>query len=543
MGELAKDLISRLNRLSSARTVWESHWQELAERFRPHRADFTAQQTAGAKRTEDSFDSTPLLAVRGLATAIDFILKPKTSNWLSLRAADKELNEDDAVKGWLERSERQIWTAIYSPGAKFIERTNEVDNDLVTFGTGLLFIGEKIGEGELLFRSLRLANTYIAENAKGDIDTVFRTFKYTARQAVQAFGRKVLGEKVLEALNDDQPDKEFRFLHAVFPRREREPGHLDNRNMPFASFVVEIASEHVIEESGFHEFPYAVPRWDTSTEEVYGRSPGMLALPDAKTLNRMGRTMLRTGEKIADPPLLAPDDGVIGPPRLFPGGITYYDATLFRRGGGVPIQPLQTGANLPITLEMQERTRDQIWTAFFRNVLQLPVPGKQMTATEILERRQEFLRVIGPTFIRLETGYIAPIAERVFNILLRGGVFDEPPERLRGRRVKFEYASVVQKAQKQIDVAAAAATIDILAPFATVDPTIMDHFDGDRIAPGVAAAQGFPTDWMRPIDRVQAIREARQQAAAAEAAKADAERLAEGVSKLSRAQAPGPPGQ
>jgi len=532
VAEQAKDLISRFNRLKAARSTWESHWQELAERFLPRRADFTAQQTAGAKRTEDNFDGTPMQAVRGLASALDAMLKPKTSNWAEVRAEDEELNEDDGVRAWLENSTRLTRTAIYSPGAKFLERTGEVDNDLVTFGTGLLFIGEKLGKGELLFRSLRLADTYIAENAEGDIDTVFRTFKYTARQAEQAFGREALGEKVRAALTDDEPDKEFRFLHAVFPRREREPGRLDNRNMPFASFVIEIASEHVIEESGFHEFPFAVPRWDTATGEVYGRSPGMLALPDANTLNVMGRTMLRTGQKIADPPLLAPDDGVIGAPRLFPGGITYYDASLFRRGGGVPIQPLQTGANLPLTLEMQNQTREQIWAAFFRNVLQLPVPGKQMTATEILERRQEFLRVIGPTFARLETGYIAPITERVFGILLRAGVFAELPEALRGRRVKFEYASAIQKAQKQIEIAAAMATIDVLAPFVAADPTIMDNFDSNTIARDVAEGSDMRPRWIRPIEQVQEIREARRQAQEAEAAKADAERLAEGVSKL-----------
>ncbi len=532
MTEQASDLISRYKKLKTDRTNWESHWQDLAERFLPRRADFTIQQTAGARRAQDNFDGTPMQAVRGLASALDAMLKPKTSNWVAVRAEDEALNEDRGVKTWLEDTTRLMRLAIYSAGAKFVERTNEVDNDLVTFGTGLLFISEKMGKGELLFRSLRLADSYIAENAEGDVDTIFRTFKYTARQAAQAFGREAVGEKVVEALTDNEAEKEFRFLHAIFPRSEREPGRLDNRNMPFASFVVEIDSEHVIEEGGFHEFPVAVPRWDTATGEIYGRSPGMLALPDANSLNEMGRTMLRTSQKIADPPLLAPDDGVIGAPRLFPGGITYYDASLFRRGGGVPIQAMQTGANLPLTLEMQNQTREQIWAAFFRNVLQLPVPGKQMTATEILQRRQEFLRVIGPTFARLETGYIAPIAERVFGILRRAGAFAELPEALRGRRIKFEYASAVQKAQKQIEIAAAVATIDVLAPFAAADPTIMDNFDHDRIARDIAEASDMRPRWIRPIEHVQAMRESRQQTLAAEAAKADAERLAEGVSKL-----------
>lgn len=530
-----EDLLGRLKRLRAARSTWESHWQELAEMMLPRRADFTVEQAPGEKRVEKIFDGTAMQAVRGLASAIDFILKPKTSNWFSLLAQDEELNDVEEVEAWLENATARMRRAIYGRGAKFAQRTGEVDLDLVTFGTGLLFIGEKVGKGELLFRSLHLKNTYIVENAEGDIDTVFRTFKYTARQAVQAFGREAVGEKTVEALEGDEPDKEFRFLHAVLPREDINPLKRDARNMPFASFVVDIESEHLVEEGGFHEFPYAVPRWDTSTEEVYGRSPGMLALPDVNTLNAMGRTILRAGQKAADPPLLAPDDGVVGPPRLFPGGITYYDASLFRQRG-VPIQPLQTGANLPLTLEMQNRTRDQIWAAFFRNVLQLPVPGAQMTATEILERRQEFLRVIGPTFERLETGYVGAITERVFNILLRAGVFAELPEALRGRRVKFEYVSSVAKAQKQIEIAAAASTVDVLAPFVAADPTIMDNFDSDKIARDIAEGSGVPHRWLKPLDRVQMIREARAQATAEEFAKSDAERLVGGLQQLSQVQ-------
>lgn len=35
---------------------------------------------------------------------------------------------------------------------------------------------------------------------------------------------------------------------------------------------------------------------------------------------------------------------------------------------------------------------DQLWVAFFRNVMRLPTEPPRMTATEILERKAEFVR-------------------------------------------------------------------------------------------------------------------------------------------------------
>lgn len=532
MTEEAKGLISRLARLRSARSTWETHWQDLANVMLPRRAEFTTISTPGAKRTQDIYDGTAMQAVRDLASAVDAMLKPKASTWFSIVAENETLNDDETIKAWLEAARRRMRRAIYNKDARFIQHSGEVDTDLVTFGTGILFIGEVIGKGRLRFRSIHLKDSYLAEDPDGKIDTLFRVFKLSARQARAMFGQEKLSDPVKEALEKDEPDTEFRFLHATLPREDRDPGRRDNRNMPFASLIIDIDAETFMEESGFHEFPYAVPRWDTSSGEMYGRSPGMIALNDSQTVNAMGKTLLEAGELSLRPPLMAPDDGLTSVPRLFSGGITYYDSTLFRQGGRIPIQPIQTGANLPLTLEMQNKMRDQIWSAFFRNVLRLPLPGPQMTATEILERRQEFLRVIGPTFQRLEAEYVGQITERVFGVLMRAGVFPPIPDALRGRRVDFSYASPVQKAQQLIEVAAAAATIDQITPFVARDPTIMDNFNGDQIARDIAESREMPRRWLRGLPAVQAIREQRAQIAEQEMAKADAERAAEGISKL-----------
>jgi len=530
-----QDLLTRQKRLADARRSWESHWQELAEFLLPGRADITGARTPGGKRTERQFDSVPMQAARGLAASLDGLLKPKTQRWFALRAVEDALNDDEAAKLWLREAEDRLFRALYDPKARFLQRSAEVDLDLVVFGTGVMFIGERHGVDGLLFQSLHLRDTFIAENAEGEIDTVFRRMRLTARQAAQKFGREAIGARTREALDRDEPDRIFEFLQAVLPRADRDPRRQDVRQMPFASIVVDIESEHVVGESGFREFPFVVPRWDTATDEVYGRSPGMLALPDVNTLNQMGKTILEAGHKVVNPPLLVPNDGIQANPRTFPGGITPFDAALLMQTGGrPPVMPLVTGGNIPLGREMQNDVREQIWAAFFRNVLQLPFAGPQMTATEILERKAEFMRVIGPTFGRLEADYTGPMVERAFRVLLRGGALPEPPPALRGAGVRFEYASPIARAQKQIDAAALGKTVQDLAPLAAQNPALLDNFDEDRVARDVAEANGLPQHWIRPAAAVAQLRAGRAAAAQAEAQARDAERLAESAAKLGR---------
>ena len=529
------DLLSRHKRLKDQRRLWESHWQELAEVMLPRRADFTSERIAGERRADALFDGTPMLARRGLASAIDGLLKPKTARWFRIKALDEGLDEDEQVKRWLEVAEERLYRALYDRRARFIQRSGEVDEDLVTFGTGVLFVGEGQALNRLLFRSFHLKDVVLAENGEGEIDTLFVSLRLTARQAAQRFGEAALGKDTREALTNGGEDKSFTFLQVVTPRAERDGRRRDNRNLPFASLVIDVQSEHQVSESGYHEFPFAVPRWDTAAGEVYGRSPGMIALPDANTLQQMGKTLLVAGHKAVDPPLLVGDDSVFGTPKTFPGGITTFDMQAARDLGRIPIEPLQTGFNLPLGREMQKDARDQIWAAFFRNVLQLPVDAPRMTATEVLERKEEFIRTIGPVFGRLESDYIGQVVERAFNILLRAGAFPDPPEALQGREVVFDYASPVEQARRQIEAAGAARSVELLAPFVQADPSILDNFDGDAIARDTPEIFGMPQRWLRPKEEVEGLREGRQQAQQAAALPGDAQAAASIVQTLAQA--------
>jgi hypothetical protein len=442
-----------------------------------------------------------------LGAAIDGFIKPKTSRWFNMRADDDAINDADEAKVWFRNTEDRMYSAIYNPKARFQQRSGEVDLDLAVFGTGGLMIDEARNLNRLRFTSLHLKNFCILEDADGAVNTTYIDWKYTAEQAKGRFGEGKIGAKAKEALAEDNPDKPFTYLQVIQPSE-------GGGRRKFESCWYEVESKEQVGEGGYFEFPAIFPRWDTSSGEVYGRSQGMIALPDAQTGNAMGKTLLVAGQKAVDPPLWIANDSLAGQaPLTFPGGVNYFDmADLAEIGGRAqPFYAMDTGAKIPLGREMQNDNRELIWAAFLRNVLRLPIDGPQMTATEIIERKEEFIRTIGPFLGRLESDYTGPMIERVFFIMLRAGAFLPIPEVLAGRNVTFQFASPIERARKQIEAAAALRTIEQLGPMIEVKPDILDNFDFDIISRDMMETNGAPTDWMMPKQAVEALRQARQQ--------------------------------
>ncbi|MDE0794722.1 MAG: portal protein [Alphaproteobacteria bacterium] len=116
----------------------------------------------------------------------------------------------------------------------------------------------------------------------------------------------------------------------------------------------------------------------------------------------------------------------------------------------------------------------------------------EMAAIEVIERRGEFLRIIGPVFGRLEADYTGPLIERCFLIRSRSRMFAALSVSLKGQGVDFEYASPQIRAQKQIEAAGLRKTIEELGAIAQLNPAVRENFDADQIARDTAEAKGLP---------------------------------------------------
>jgi hypothetical protein len=497
--DLTKSLLSRFEKLEGQRQNWETHWQEVADYMQPRKADVTKQRARGDKRMEQVFDSSPIQAVELLAASLHGMLTNPATPWFTLRFKDEEIDNNDEAKLWLESSTDAMYTAFNR--SNFQQEIFELYHDLITFGTAAMFI-EEDDDDIIKFSTRHINEVFIAENDKGRIDTIYRKFKISARAAIQKFGESVSADVQTKAKKD--PYEEIEILHAVYPRADFNPNKKDKANMPFESVYIEFKNGNELSVSGFREFPFVVPRYLKASNEIYGRSPAMTALPDVKMLNEMSKTTIKAAQKQVDPPLLVPDDGFLLPVRTVPGGLNFY-----RSGTRDRIEPLNIGANNPLGLNMEEQRRDSIRAVFYVNQLMMQ-QGPQMTATEVIQRNEEKMRLLGPVLGRLQSELLKPLIDRVFAILLRNNMLPPAPEFLSGRDIEIEYVSPLAKAQKSTELQSIIRTVEILGSLANVAP-VFDYINFDNLVKHLADIVGVPQKILKSQSEVNAERQQAQQ--------------------------------
>ena len=518
----------RLDRLGQERGTWEVNWQEILDYVMPRKADVVTLRTRGEKRTEVLFDSTAITANNLLAASLQGTLTSPSLPWFSIKLRDEELNENRDVQLWLEDTARRMYDTFNE--TNFNTEVHEMYLDLCSIGTAALFVEEGSNGFDtdgIHFNCLHIAEYYIQESIDGKVDTLYRKYKLTARQAVQEFGFDNVGEKIQTA-SKERPDHKFNFIHAVEPTAdyERSTGKSATK-LKFHSCHVCEEDKMVVRTGGYNEFPYLVPRWSKATGEIFGRSPSFNALPDIKTLNKAVEIGLKAWAKAIDPPLLVQDDGVIGRVRMTPAGIT-----VIRNDGAV--KPLQIGTNWQITDLKENQLRTAIRQAYYSDQLQLQ-EGPQMTATEVQVRYELMQRLLGPTLGRFQSEFLNPLIERVFGIMYRAGALMQEPEIIKGTKIDVEYVGPLARSQRMEEAVAIERLYSLAMNIAQIDPAIMDNIDHDEAVRLRGKLLGVPKTVLRGKDDVEGLRAMR--AEQAQMAQMAQEQQALGKAQKDQAQA------
>lgn len=496
------DDIRNLETLRGRRWTWDTHWQEIADYILPRKSDFTVQRFPGQKRTEKIFDGTAPWALDQLASGLDGLMTSQALPWFELGLDDPDLEGQYDVSIWLQDTARRMMSVFNDRSTNFNSQKHELYLDLCAFGTGVMYVAD---EGNIRFSTRYLGECYIEENGYGLVDTVYRVFTLPRRDAEQRFDKLPKPDK-------PKPYEPVELLHVVKPRTDRDERKKNSQNKPYASRYWDLKEKKLLSESGYDDFPYMVPRWSKSSREVYGRSPSFIALPDIKMVNQMAKTTLTAAQKVVDPPLQLPDDGFVMPIRTNPGGINYY-----RAGTQDRIEPMALGARPDIGEEMLDKRRQAISRAFYVDLLNLPgqqQPGGQnpyMTATEVLQRREEKMRILGPTVTRLQHEFLGPLIHRVFGLMWRKGMLAPPPAQIQGANLEPRYISPIAKAQEASTGESIMRWMQLLGPFAQADPSIFEMVDANELARTAAQMYGVPERILKSPEEVAKAQAAAQQ--------------------------------
>jgi hypothetical protein len=229
----------------------------------------------------------------------------------------------------------------------------------------------------------------------------------------------------------------------------------------------------------------------------------------------MTLTLLEAGEKAVNPPLVATQEAIRSDVAMFAGGITWVDAEYDEKLGEA-LRPMTIDSRgMPHAMEMRQDVKSIIMEAFYLNKLNLPVMAGDMTATEVSQRVQEYIRNALPLFGPMETEYNGAICEATFDILLRNGAFggpDDIPDSIKGANVQFRFESPLHEAIERKKGQKLIEAKGLLAQVADLDPASVGRFNARVALKDALEGIGTPAEWLRSDEEMDAIEQAHQQA-------------------------------
>jgi len=536
----AAEVLEGYDRLKGARGTWENHWQEVAERVWPTMAEMTGWRTPGEKRSEKIFDSTAQRALPRFAAAMDSMLTPATQMWHGLYTGIPELDDDIAVRRWCDNLRDIMFRQRYSPTANFGSQAFECYMSLGAFGTSALFIDEVPGV-TLRYRAIPLSELVIDLDHVGRVDTVYRSFQLSARQAMQIPGWADKLPRGIVGQAKSAPNTMFEFVHCVRPNYDYKEGMAGADGMKYVSRYVSREGQVLLEDSGYRVMPYAVGRYVTGPREIYGRSPAMEALADIKSLQEMEKTMLRMAHRMVDPPLILTEEGALNAFSVRPNALNYG----YLRDDGTPlVQPLMTGGNLPIGIEMADQKRRAVNDSFLVTLFQILVEEpRAMTATEVLQRAQEKGALLGPTMGRQQSEFLGPVIDRELDLLSASFSLPEPPPVLleylsSGGEILPKYQGPLARLMKTEEAAGILRTIEAMLPVAQVsgDMSVLRRINADEAIKLIAEANGVPAKALRTDEELEEMDAADAQAQQTEALLAAAPIAGQAAERFAKAE-------
>ena len=503
-----KQCREKADKLFDDRQSLESLWQEIAEHFYVERADFTYHRTLGEDFAEQLSTSYPLIARRELAAQIGYILRRSDQEWFYMTANQ----EDREAKMWLEWANGVQRRAMYDRASMFHRAATEGDNDWATFGQYVQSCRlNKEGNG-LLYRTWHLRDCVWEDDEEGKIVFLARKWKPQVRDLMRYFGEKN-SAKVKEM---DTKGKIFERVNCYHIVMASDIFDGDSKRMPwFSLYIDRDHSDHVIEQTPQRSREYIVPRWQTVSGSQYAYSPATVAaLPDARLIQAMTYTILEAGEKTSNPPLIATRNAVRSDMAIYSGGVTWvaddYDERL-----GDAIRPLnQDYRGLPFGMEMLQDTRGMIHQAFYLNKLNLPERAAEMTAFEVGQRIQEYIRGALPLFEPMEYESNGQLCELTFDVLMSNGAFGSPldmPRSLSGAEVEFKYRSPLHDSIEAHRAQVFRQGAILISEAAALDQTVAHIPDAKEALRDVLEGIGFRQKWLRGEKDVEGLIAAQQQ--------------------------------
>ncbi len=508
---------TRYEEMKTQAQDWQSAWKELAKYIAPTRGFFDGDRPCDGRKIDHRtlIDSDPLLAVEILSAGMVSGLTSPSRSWFELSLSDSQQMKQHGVRAWLHEVRRRM-EEVFSRSNVY-NTLHGFYQEIAVFGTAA-FLLEEDPERVVSCRAFT-AGEYVLEcDEKGRVNSFGREFWMTPAQMQSQFGLDALPLSVRRAAQEKRGGW-CKVLHVIVPNPQADAHKLDVAYMPYISAYFTPQGQ-LLRRGGYREFPVIAARWEVrSSSDIYGRGPGWKALGDVKMLQKMQKTKLVALDKNTNPPMMV-SANVQGEVNLLPGGLTRYSGS----GADAAVKPAyQVPVDLNALEQSIERVKQTIKSQFFADVF-LMISAQNfsnMTATEVAERHQEKMLVLGPVLERLKNELLDPLIERTFAIMFRRGVVPLPPACVQGQEMKVQYVSLIAQAQKQSGMSALQQGIAFTSSLAQGNPQVLDKINFDAALEEGLDMLGVSPRVLRSDEETRQLRSQREQLLQAQAAAAD----------------------
>lgn len=530
--DLRLQLEQRLYGLRNWRLSWWEHWAKLAEAILPRRYHWLIvpnTMTRGLGINGAIKDPTGSQAVRVCTAGMRSGIMSSSRPWFKMKPGLRNFKPDQDAKEWFEDTQDRIYRVFAA--SNYYQAGTQMFEDLTVFGTAPKLMYE---DRESILRCYNpcAGEYYLGIGPDGRTNSLYRTYVQTVLQCVQFFGLRNCSPMVqqLWANKGSSLDTEVIVAHAIEPNFPLAmPGMPDDMlgvipgNFTYREYFWEWgqSTPQPLSRRGFRTKPFIAPKWATTSNDPYGRSPGMDALPDILQLHLMTVRQAEAIEKIVRPPMLADVSLKNQPSSILPGRVTY-----------VPDVSKGMKSIYEIRMDLQhmsaliEKIEGRVQKWFFNDLFQMMenIQGVQpRNEMEIAERRGEKMQVLGPVVEGIENE-LADDIRRAYAIMARRGLIRPKPPSLQGIPLDIEFDSMIAVAQRAAETASMERGMKIVTELKTQFPDQHpeDNVNVDDWTRHYLDKSNFSASDMNGEEEVKQIRAGRQQALAQAAAKAQA---------------------
>ncbi|HBT1581056.1 phage tail protein [Klebsiella pneumoniae] len=537
---LKEQLQKQQAQLTNDRSSFDPHWRELSDFINPRGSRFLVTDVnRDDRRNTKIVDPTATLAARTLSSGMMSGITSPARPWFKLATPDPDMMDYGPVKLWLEVVQRRM-NEVFNK-SNIYQSLPLLYASLGNYSTGAMAVLEDDSD---VIRTMMfpIGSYYMANSARGSVDTCFRKFSMTVRQLVMEFGLNNVSDSVKGMWDSGNYESWIEVIHAVYPNIDRDTAKLNSKNKPVKSVYYEVGgdSDKLLRESGFDEFPIMAPRWEVNGEDVYGSScPGMIALGQVKALQLEQKRKSQLIDKATNPPMVGPSSLRNQRVSLLPGDITYIDQVTGQEG----FKPAYlVNPNTADLLADIQDTRQIINSAYFVDLFMMlqNINTRSMPVEAVIEMKEEKLLMLGPVLERLNDECLNPLIDRTFSIMARKNLLPPPPDVLQGMPLRIEYISVMAQAQKSIGLSSLSSTVGFIGQLAQAKPEALDKLNVDQAIDAFAEMSGVSPTVIVPQEQVEQVREQRAQQQQQQQMVAMGMAAAQGAKTLSEAQTADP---